>query len=252
MDKLLLDTDFPGYVGGIVAVFGQPEIFDKFDENLPSGKRTWWDEVSPEFIGAVSGTGRPFYNRVIPGGLSKIPGLVEKLEAGASVLELASGAGHGLAKWAGQYPNIALTGLDGDAYSITLAEATVAAAGHGDRVRFVKSTLEDFSEAEKYDLIFINISWHEARDIDLAAKNVRNALKPGGYFVISDFPFPADKEGLRTIPARVMSGIQYFEAQIGDQLVSTETFVQLLIDHGFEDVDSFIISPVHNVIYCKK
>ena len=153
---------------------------------------------------------------------------------------------------AGQYPNIALTGLDGDAYSITLAEATVAAAGHGDRVRFVKSTLEDFSEAEKYDLIFINISWHEARDIDLAAKNVRNALKPGGYFVISDFPFPADKEGLRTIPARVMSGIQYFEAQIGDQLVSTETFVQLLIDHGFEDVDSFIISPVHNVIYGKK
>ena len=66
---------------------------------------------------------------------------------------------------------------------------------------FVQSTLEEFSETEKYDLIFINISWHEARDIDLAAKNVRNALKPGGYFVISDFP--AEKEGLRTIPARV-------------------------------------------------
>ncbi len=40
MGKLLLDTDFPGYVGGIVMVFGQPERFDKFNENLPSGKRT--------------------------------------------------------------------------------------------------------------------------------------------------------------------------------------------------------------------
>ena len=46
-----------------------------------------------------------------------------------------------------------------------------------------------------------------------------------------------------------MSGIQYFEAQIDDQLVSTETFVLMLKDYGFEEVDSFIISPVHNVIY---
>lgn len=252
MDKLLLDADFPGYVGGIVKVFGQPEIFDKFNENLPSGKRTWWDKVSPEFIDAVSGTGRPFYNRLIPGGLSKIPGLVEKLEAGASVLELASGAGHGLVKLAGHYPNISITGLDGDAYSISLAEGRISDAGLTDRVSFSQSTLEGFDEREKYDLIFINISWHEARDIDRATENVRNALNPGGYFVISDFPFPDDHEGLRTTPARVMSGIQYFEAQIDDQLVSTETFVKLLQDHGFEGVDSFIISPVHNVIYAHK
>ena len=189
---------------------------------------------------------------MITGALSKIPGLVENLDAGASVLELASGAGHGLAKLAGQYPEVALTGLDGDAYSITLAKGTVADAGHSDRVSFVQSTLEEFTETEKYDLIFINISWHEARDIDLATKNVRNALKPGGYFVISDFPFPAEKEGLRTIPARVMSGIQYFEAKIDDQLVSTETFVLMLEDYGFEEVDLFIISPVHNVISGQK
>ena len=252
MDKLLLDADFPGYVGGIVTVFGQPEMFDSFNENLPSGKRTWWDEVSPEFIGAVSGTGRPFYNRMIPGGLSKIPGLVEKLESGASVLELASGAGHGLVKLAAQYPNITITGLDGDAYSIDLARGTVADAGLTDRVSFMQSTLEDLDEHDKYDFIFINISWHEARDIDRATDNVRNALNSGGYFVISDFPFPDDHEGLRTIPARVMSGIQYFEAQIDDQLVSTETFVKLLKNHGFQHVDSFIISPVHNVIFGRK
>ena len=252
MDKLLLDTEFPGYVGGIVTVFGQPEVFDKFNENLASGKRTWWDKVSPEFIGAVSGTGRPFYNRMIPGGLSRVPGLVEQLEAGASVLELASGAGHGLVKLAGQYPNVTITGLDGDAYSIDLARATVADAGLVDRVSFMQSTLEDLDEHDKYDLIFVNISWHEARDIDRATDNVRNALNAGGYFVISDFPFPDDHEGLRTVPARVMSGIQYFEAQIDDQLVSTETFVKLLRDHKFDGVDSFIISPVHNVIYGRK
>ena len=104
MDKLLLNPEFPGYVGGIIDVFIKPEIFDNFNENLPTGKRTWWDKVSPEFIQGVSGTGGPFYNRLIPGGLSQVPGLTEKLEGGASVLELASGAGRGLVKLANQYP----------------------------------------------------------------------------------------------------------------------------------------------------
>lgn len=252
MDKLLLNPEFPGYVGSIIGVFGGPEIFDNFNENLSTGKRTWWNEVSHEFISAVSSTGRPFYNRLIPAGLSNVPGLVEKLDAGASVLELASGAGHGLVKMAVSYPKSNLTGLDGDAYSISLAEKTVADAGVSDRVGFMESTLEDLNVQGQYDLVFINISMHEARDIDLATANAWNALKPGGHFVISDFPFPDTHEDLRTPPARVMTGIQYFEAQIDDQLVSTETFERLLRAHKFEDVDSFIISPVHNVIYGRK
>ena len=252
MDKLLLNADFPGYVGGIINVFTKPEIFDNFNENLPTGKRTWWDKVSPEFIQAVSGTGGPFYNRLIPGGLSQVPGLSEKLESGASVLELASGVGRGLVKLATQYPNVKITALDGDAHSLSLAKARVDEAGIGERVEYKESTLEDLDEQDKYDLVYINISMHEARDIDLAAKNVLNALKPGGIFVISDFPFPDGHDGLRSVPARVMSGIQYFEAQIDDQLVSTETFVKLLENQGFNDVGSFIITPVHNVIFGTK
>jgi ubiquinone/menaquinone biosynthesis C-methylase UbiE len=252
MGKLLLDTEFPGYVGGIIDVFAQPDMFDKFSENLPTGERTWWDKVSPEFIQGVSGTGGPFYNRLIPGGFTNVPGLVEKLESGASVLELASGAGRGLVKLATQYPKVQIVGLDGDAHSISLAKERVEEAGLSDRVDFLESTLEDLDEYDKYDLVYINISMHEARDTDLATKNIRNSLKAGGIFVISDFPFPEGHEGLRTVPARVMTGIQYFEAQIDDQLVSTETFVKLLKDHEFSDVDSFIVTPVHNVIYGTK
>ncbi len=61
MDKLLLDTAFPVCVGGVIGVFSQPEMFDNFSENLPSGKRIWWNDASPEFIAGVSGTGLPFY-----------------------------------------------------------------------------------------------------------------------------------------------------------------------------------------------
>jgi len=41
MDKLLLNPEFPGYVGGIIDVFTEPEIFDNFNKNLPTGERTW-------------------------------------------------------------------------------------------------------------------------------------------------------------------------------------------------------------------
>ena len=252
IDKLVLNEEFPGYVGGITRVFRQPEMFDNFSKNLKSGKRTWWKDTSPQFIQAVSGTGLPFYNRLIPGGLEKVPGLGEKLAAGAKVVELASGAGRGLVKLANAYPQTEIVGVDGDAHSVGLAEQRVSDAGLSGRVRIVENALEEFAAEGEFDVALINISMHECRDVDLVTENVKRSLKPGGVFVISDFPFPATHEGLRTVPARVMSGIQFFEAQIDDQLLPTQHFVDLLNRHRFKDVTAFDITPVHNLIYGRK
>lgn len=68
-------------------------------------------------------------------------------------------------------------------------------------------------------LMVNTISMHECRDIDEVAEKVKVALEPGGWFVISDFP-PGHRRRLRSIPGRVMSGIQFFEAEIDDQLLA--------------------------------
>jgi len=252
IDKLLINENFPGYVGGIPAVFSQPEFFDHFSGNLKTGSHIWWEDTSPAFVQAVSGTGWPFYNRLIPAGLDRIPGLTENLEQGAKVLELASGAGRGLVKFAETYPNTEIVGVDGDDHTNSLASERLGEAGLGGRASLVLSSLEDFTAESEYDLVFINISMHECRNIDQVAANVKRALKPGGHFVISDFPFPSTHEGLRTPAARVLTGIQYFEAQIDDQLLPTDAFVDLLDRHGFEDVTAFDITPVHNLIHGRK
>ena len=252
MEQLLSNEDFPGYIGGLPKVLLSAEMFDVFEQNFSSGKRIWWDECSPEFIQGVSGTGRPFYSRMISGGFSKVPGLQEALERGIRVLELASGAGVGLVKMAQTYPNCEFLGVDGDSFSNELAKGRAKSQGVSDRVSLVESSLEDLSRTEEFDLAFINISMHECRDIDRVTENVRAALKPGGHFVISDFPFPESTKDCRTVPARIMSGIQFFEALIDDQLMPTKAFVSLLNKHGFNDVDSFDISPVHSVIYGRK
>ena len=252
MDKLLLDDDFPGHVGGLPAVLLAYDIFDRFSENLKSGERSWWDKCTPEFIQGVRTTGRSFYNRLIPAGVARVPGLQEQLDAGAHVLELATGAGFGISKMAQTYPRCTFVGVDGDAYSLGLAAEAVKEAGASDRVELVESTFEGFTRDSEFDVAVISISMHECRDIEKVTANVHGALKPGGCFVISDFPFPETVEETRTVPARIMSGIQFFEALIDDQLLPTSDYVSLLKRHGFKDVDAFDMTPVHAVTHGRK
>src|SRR5690606_28374767 len=114
-------------------------------------------------------------------------------------------------------------GVDGDAHSIESARGALASAGVDD-VELITSPLEDFEIAQPVTLVINNISMHECRDIDLATERVLAALEPGGWFVISDFPFPETDEGLRSVPGRIMGGIQFFEAQIDDQLLPRSAY----------------------------
>ena len=252
MDKFLLDEDFPGYVGALFKVMLQPEFFDVFSQNLPSGKRIWWDECSPDFIQSVSNTGRSFYTRLIPGALSKVPGLSEKLDEGVRILELCCGAGRGLIRKANHYPNCSFVGLDGDEHSVNLTRERLKEEGLDDKISLVLSSLEGINMTEEFDVVTINISMHECRDIEKVAANVYKALKPGGHFVISDFPFPESVRDCRTVPARIMSGIQFFEALIDDQLLPTKAFVDLLNRHNFKNVEAFDVTPVHAITHGRK
>ena len=252
MDTLLLDQDHPAYVGALPGIFSQPEMGERFQENFASGKRIWWDECSPAFIDAVSGTARPFYTRLIPGGMSKVSGLAERLADGGRVMDLACGAGLGLVKLAQAFPNVSLVGVDGDAHSLGVVKKRLADEGLDGRVTLVQSTLEELDHSDEYDAVIINVSMHECRDIDKTTQNVHRSLKKDGYFVISDFPFPESLEGMRTVPARIMCGIQFFEAMIDDQLMPTQAYVDLLNQHGFRNVGSFDLTPVHAVSHGQK
>jgi SAM-dependent methyltransferase len=252
VDTLLLDTGSPAYIGGIFGVFEQPEMFERFEQVLASGERLWWDQCGPEWIAGVAGTGTPFYTRLIPGGLGKVPGLSERLQAGCRIVDTACGAGVGLVRLAETYPNCQIVGVDGDAYSIDLARERVAAAGLSGRVSFQVSPLEEMMLDEPATLAVNNISMHECRDIDVATARVKAALEPGGWFVISDFPFPDTDEGLASVPGRLMGAIQFFEAQIDDQLLPRRAYDDVLTRHSFTDLGSAELTPVHALTWGRR
>jgi SAM-dependent methyltransferase len=249
---LLLDTGSPAYVGGVFPLMEEPEVFGRFERSLPTGERMWWDQTSPEWLARVTGTGTPFYTRLVPGGLSTVPGLAERLEAGATIVDSACGTGIGLVRLARTWPACRVIGVDGDQSSIELAADRIAEAGLADRVSLVHSPLEDFRLDEPATLVVNNISMHECRDIDVVADRVMAALEPGGWFVISDFPFPDTDEGLRTTPGRVMCGIQFFEAQIDDQLLPRAAYDELLTKHGFTGLGTTTLTPMHALTWGRR
>jgi ubiquinone/menaquinone biosynthesis C-methylase UbiE len=246
---LLLDTTHPAYVGGVFTVLEQHEVFDSFESVLGSGERLWWDSCSSDWIDGVAGTGLPFYTRVVPGGIAQVPGLADRLERGGRIVDTACGAGVGMVRLAVTFPNCEIVGVDGDRHSIDLAENRLRAAGVIDRCRLVHSPLEAMELDEQAACVINNISMHECRDIDRVTRNIRTALEPGGWFVISDFPFPESLDALRSVPGRVMSGIQFFEAQIDDQLLPRTAYDDLLARHGFVDIGHVDLTPVHAITY---
>lgn len=241
---LLLDGDSPAYIGGVFSVLEQAEVFDQFEARLPTGSRMWWNETSPDWIEAVSRTGRPFFTRLVAA-LGRIDGLTGRLAAGGRVLDTACGTGTGLVQLARAFPDARVAGADGDAYSLKRAAERADAEGLADRIELIHTPLEDLDVDGHFDLVTNNVSMHECRDIDRVTANIHRALAPGGWFVISDFPFPDTDEGLRTVPGRVMSGIQFFEALIDDQLVAPATYRELLGRHGFGEVTTLDLTPVH-------
>ena len=246
---LLLDAAHPAYVGGLFTVLEQPEVFDRFEGNLGSGERLWWDGCSPAWIAGVAATGGPFYARLVPGGLAQVPGLGPRLEAGCLVVDAACGSGAGVERLARTYPRCRVVGVDGDAHSLRAAERRLADAGLLERCRLALSPLEEMVLDEPAACVVNNISMHECRDIDRVTERVHAALEPGGWFVVSDFPFPDTTEGLRSVPGRVMCGVQYFEAQIDDQLLPRSAYDDLLARHGFTEVGHVELSAVHALTY---
>jgi SAM-dependent methyltransferase len=252
LDDLLLTGDHPAHVGAVFRIFEHPEIFDRFAERLATGERTWWDRCSPDFITGVSATGLPFYVRLIPGGFERVPGLAEQLHGPVRILDMACGSGAGLLRLAAAYPDATVVGADGDRHSLDRAAKAVGHAGLDDRVELVRTPLEDLDRHDEFHLVINNISMHECRDIDRATIRVHQALRPGGWFVISDFPFPEDDEGLQSAAGQIMSGIQFFEAQIDDQLLPRSAYDDLLSRHGFTELGSAQLTPVHALTWGRR
>lgn len=253
LETLLLNTDAPGYLGGIARTFvALRESFLDIRGMIETGKHEWWNDFDLEWIEAVSDSGQAFYRRILNVALPRIPAAQKALAAGGSVLDLACGVCNGPIKIARDFPDVHITAVDGDSFTLDRARDNVQRNGLSTRFDLQQSKLEELTYRDAFDVAVINISLHESRDIERVVANALRSLKGGGTFLVSEFPFPETIDACRTLPAQIMCGIQYFEAHIGCQLLPTSRFVELLNRAGFRDVGVVDVTPVHAVIHGTK
>jgi len=123
--------------------------------------------------------------QLVDGFLGAVPGLLDRLTAGASVLDLGCGAGHAVRVAAEAFPASRFTGLDIDADLI--AEATGPA-----NATFVAGDATRLPADPAYDVIMAFDAIHDQRDPAEVLRRVRAALAPGGLFVMVDTGFASD------------------------------------------------------------
>jgi 2-polyprenyl-3-methyl-5-hydroxy-6-metoxy-1,4-benzoquinol methylase len=151
-----------------------------------------YSEIGEEIPWAIERFFRPGYvNFLVQDWLAAVPGLIPKLEQGATVVDVGCGAGQSTVTIAKAFPNSSVVGIDYHVPSIERARKLAAEQGAAN-VEFVAAAADKIPSDRKYDLICSFDCIHDMVDPLGTLKAIRDALAPDGVYVWSE-PNASDK-----------------------------------------------------------
>jgi len=127
------------------------------------------------------------------------PGLVEKLEAGMDVLDVACGSGRALVKLAKAFPKSRFTGYDFSEEAVAAGEKEARRLGLSNLLFEVKD-LTHWEEPEGYDLITAFDAIHDQKEPQKVLNGIAKALRKNGTFLMQDISASSHLENNRDHP----------------------------------------------------
>ena len=199
----LADTNGPNVGAAFLAALGMLRAEPLITEAFRTGSGVGWHEHHDDVFVGCDAFYRPGYvASLVPNWIPALDGVEAKLIAGARVADVGCGLGSSSVLLAQAYPNSTITGSDYHAESIESARKNAADAGVGDRVGFEIASAQSFSGGD-YDLVTMFDCLHDMGDPLAAARHVRDALAPGGTWLLVE-PFATDEvEGNFTTVGRL-------------------------------------------------
>jgi 2-polyprenyl-3-methyl-5-hydroxy-6-metoxy-1,4-benzoquinol methylase len=176
--------------------------------------------------------------------LPALDGVVSKLEAGATVIDVGCGAGVTVTTIAAAYPNSRCIGYDPSSVAIGLAQQRAADEGLTN-VSFVNAAADALPDDSAADLIICFDCLHDMPRPDEALTAIRNALSDDGTLLIKDIRSTGDFEKDRRNPLLAMfygfsvaSCLQSARSEPGGMGLGTlglypERMKELVTDAGF-------------------
>jgi len=138
----------------------------------------------PEFTDVMDALGRGVLDELLLDGfVPLVPGLAERLAAGARVADVGCGTGHAMVLLAAAYPASTFVGYDLAPDAIARARSEAAAAGLGN-VRFEVRDAARLAVEEPFDVVFVFDAIHDQAEPAAVLTRIHAALAPGGSFVM--------------------------------------------------------------------
>ncbi len=184
---VLANEDSPMFVGGGFH-FTTPSIWNvpKIMEAFRKGGGISYSELGDEIPIAIERFFGPGYrNFLAKEWLAAVPGLVAKLEKGATIGDVGCGCGQSTVAMAKAFPKSRVIGIDYHAPSLGRGRK-LAATGGLNNVEFIQATAEQIPRDRKYDLICSFDCIHDMVTPRAALKAIHDALVPDGVYVWSE------------------------------------------------------------------
>jgi 2-polyprenyl-3-methyl-5-hydroxy-6-metoxy-1,4-benzoquinol methylase len=216
-------------------------------------------EYAAVSTGGLGETWRHVYDEhLVDGFLGPVPDLVDRLRAGARVLDLGCGTGHAVNVMARAFPRSTFEGIDIATAAIADAEAERAAMGLPNAA-FTVADAADLAPERPYDVITAFDAIHDQAAPDEVLRRVRAALAPDGVFVMVDAKFATRLEDntanpyapltygislLFCVPTSIATGGEGLGAMWGQERAR-----EMLAAAGFAAVDVLDSPRPQNCVY---
>lgn len=156
--------------------------------------------------------------------LAALPELVVSLSKGGRVVDVHCGGGRWLIAMARRFPDLELVGVEFQPDSVVRATANVAAAGLTERIAIHQAEVTKPDKVDAYDLAYFQYALHQLADPVGSLRAAWQALRPGGWLLVLDWPLPSSLDEFRTRHGELIAGVQLDELYQGTALATRERF----------------------------
>jgi len=175
-------------VGALVTALGRH--VDAVTEAFRSGGGVPWEAYKPEIHDLMDLLWGPLYEETLVDTILPLaPGFVDRLRAGASVADVACGTGSVLLILAEAFPNCSFVGYDLDADGLARGRSGAEAKGLTN-VTFEQCDAADLQPDEPFDVVIVFNAVHDQVDPARMLRRAREALVPGGLFLMNEPRMP--------------------------------------------------------------
>jgi ubiquinone/menaquinone biosynthesis C-methylase UbiE len=164
--------------------------------------------------------------------------LKQLLEQGIRFLDIGCGNASLIIQLAQAFGKCTFVGVGPDANGIKMAQLAISELGLEDRVSVAHMGGEKLPYKDEFDLVSMVVTLHEIPPAvrEKAVKKAYQSLKPNGYLLVLDFPYPSKLEDFRN-PIYNYGILDQFHEICADCVhLTVEQQNELLTAAGFRDI----------------